>query len=93
MGLTNSNKESIFLNQYFPEDLVHMVNVGEETGTISKTIQKVGANYQKEIKRYIGNLMTMLEPFIIVFIGAIVGTIVVAIMLPFFNLAKVAQKT
>lgn len=36
--------------------------------------------------------MTMLEPFIIVFIGALVGTIVIAIMLPFFNLAKVAKK-
>jgi len=92
MWLTSNNKESTFVNQYFPEDLVHMVNVWEETGTIGKTIQKVGVNYQKEIKRYIGNLMTMLEPFIIVFIGAIVGTVVIAIMLPFFNLAKVAKK-
>ena len=41
MGLTSNTRESTFMNQYFPEDLVHMVNVGEETGTIGKTIQKV----------------------------------------------------
>ncbi len=92
MWLTSVGKETIFQNAYFPEDLVHMVNVGEETGTIGKTIQKVWNNYQKELRRYIGNLMTMLEPFIIVFIGAIVGTVVIAVMLPFFNLAKVAKK-
>ena len=41
MGLTMNGKEAVFSNQYFPEDLVHMIGVGEETGTIGKTIQKV----------------------------------------------------
>lgn len=92
MGLSiGTNKEIIFANNFFPEDLVHMVSVGEETGTIGKSIQKVGVNYSKELKRFIGNLMTALEPFIIVFVGAMVGTIVIAIMLPFFQLAKVAR--
>ncbi|MDD4530093.1 MAG: type II secretion system F family protein [Candidatus Gracilibacteria bacterium] len=93
MGLTvGNNKDFIFINSLFSEELVHMVSVGEETGTISKNIQKVGINYTKELKRYIANLMTALEPFIIVFIGALIGTIIIAIMLPFFSLTKVVQK-
>ncbi|MDD5376940.1 MAG: type II secretion system F family protein [Candidatus Gracilibacteria bacterium] len=92
MGLAvGSNKETIFINSFFPEDLVHMVSVGEETGTIGKNIEKVGINYTKELKRFIANLMAALEPFIIVFVGILVGTIIIAIMLPFFQLAKVAK--
>ncbi len=92
MGLSmGNNRETIFTNGFFPEDLVHMVNVGEETGTIGKNIQKVGQSYTRELKRFIANLMSALEPFIIVFVGAIVGTIIIAIMLPFFQLAKVAK--
>ncbi|MDD5197735.1 MAG: type II secretion system F family protein [Candidatus Gracilibacteria bacterium] len=92
MGLAiGNNKETVFTNSFFPEDLVHMVSVGEETGTIGKNIEKVGVNYTKELKRFIANLMSALEPFIIVFVGALVGTIIIAIMLPFFQLAKVAK--
>ncbi len=94
MGLASENKRDVaqFTNAYFPEDLVHMVNVGEETGTIGISIHKVGQNYQKELRRFIGNIMTALEPLIIIFVGFIVGTIVLAIMLPFFSLGKVAGK-
>lgn len=92
MWLMVNNKEMIFSNKYFPEDLVHMINIWEETGTIWKSIEKIWVNYTKELKSFIWNLMTMLEPFIIVFVWALVWTIVIAIMLPFFNLAKVAKK-
>lgn len=92
MGLSiGSDKEIVFINSFFPEDLVHMVSVGEETGTIGKSIQRVGVNYSRELKRFIANLMAALEPFIIVFVGAMVGTIIIAIMLPFFKLAQVAK--
>jgi type IV pilus assembly protein PilC len=94
MGLASESKDdsSPFKNEFFPEDLVHMVNVGEETGTIGTSVHKVGQNYQKELRRFIANIMTALEPLIIVFIGFIVGIIVLAIMLPFFELGKVAWK-
>jgi type IV pilus assembly protein PilC len=94
MGLSSESKSetSLFKNEFFPEDLVHMVNVGEETGTIGSSVYKVGQNYQKELRRFIANIMTALEPLIIVFIGFIVGIIVLAIMLPFFELGKVAWK-
>ena len=91
MGLFVSQADSVYNNPYFTEDLVQMILVGEETGTVSKTISKIGVNYSKELRAYIGNIMTMLEPFILVFVGILVGIIVVAIMLPFFNLGKVVK--
>jgi type IV pilus assembly protein PilC len=74
MGLSTENRKdtAAFHNPYFPEDLVHMVNVGEETGTIGTSIFKVGQNYQKALRRYISNIMTALEPIIIVFVGFMV---------------------
>lgn len=92
LSLENWKDSSNFKNNFFPEDLVHMVNVGEETGTLGSSIYKVGQNYQKELRRFIANIMTALEPLIIIFVGFIVGIIVLSIMLPFFNLGKVASK-
>ncbi len=90
--MTDHKKEIEFENPIFPLDFVHMVSVGEETGTIGKSIMKVGENYSRELRRYIANIMAALEPLIIVFVGAIVGTIILAIMLPLFKLGEVAKK-
>lgn len=91
LGLNLEYEETVYLNPYFPEDFAYVVNTGEETGSISKSLQQLGKNYNSELKRYIGNLSTAMEPMIIVFVGAMVGTIVIAIMLPFFQLGKVVQ--
>jgi type IV pilus assembly protein PilC len=93
MGLPIQGKSGaiVFDNKFFPVDLVHMVSVGEETGTIGKSISKVGENYSRELRRYIANIMAALEPIIIVLVGAIVGVIILAIMMPFFQLGKVAK--
>lgn len=92
LNVTDNKKEIEFENPIFPLDFVHMVSVGEETGTIGKSILKVGENYSRELRRYIANIMAALEPLIIVFVGAIVGTIILAIMLPLFKLGEVAKK-
>ncbi|MFZ3232099.1 MAG: type II secretion system F family protein [Patescibacteria group bacterium] len=95
MGLNvsdNNKKEIEFENPLFPVDFVHMVAVGEETGTIGKSIFKVGENYSRELRRFISNIMAAFEPLIIVFVGAIVGTIILSIMLPLFKLGEVAKK-
>ena len=49
------------------------------------------ANYNGDLKRYIWNMSSMMEPVIIVIVGALVGTIVVAIMMPFFQMGDVAK--
>lgn len=92
LGLNLEYESSIYLNEYFPEEFAYIVNTGEETGTLAESLKKIGYNYTSELKRYIGNLATMLEPFIIVIVWFLVGTIVIAIMLPFFKLGEIAKK-
>lgn len=83
---------NIYLNKLFPEEFAYIVNTWEETGTLSESLKKIWRNYSSELKRFIWNLATMLEPFIIVIVWFLVGTIVIAIMLPFFKLWEIAKK-
>ncbi len=92
LGLNLEYEASVYLNDYFSEEFAYVVSTGEETGSLSDSLKKIWHNYNWELQRYIGNLSTMMEPIIIVIVGILVGTIVVAIMLPFFELSKVAKK-
>ena len=83
---------SIYLNKLFSEEFAYVVSTWEETWSLSESLKKIWLNYNSELKRYIGNLSSMMEPIIIVIVGMLVGTIVIAIMLPFFELWKVAKK-
>lgn len=84
-------EESIYLNKLFSEEFAYVVSTWEETGSLSDSLKKVGKNYNLELKRYIWNMSSMMEPVIIVIVWALVGTIVVAIMAPFFEMWKVAK--
>ena len=83
---------NIYINKLFSEEFAYVVSTGEETGSLSNSLKKIGSNYDWELKRYIGNLSSMMEPIIIVIVWFLVGTIVIAIMLPFFSLGKIAKK-
>ena len=91
LGLNLDYEASVYLNKLFPEEFAYVVSTGEETGSLSGSLKKVGKNYNGELNRYIGNLSSMMEPLIIVIVGALVGTIVVAIMLPFFQMGDVIK--
>lgn len=82
---------SVYLNNLFPEEFAYVVSTWEETWSLSTSLKKVWVNYNSELKRYIWNLSSMLEPIIIVIVWFLVGTIVVGIMLPFFEMWKVAK--
>lgn len=82
----------VYLNKFFPEEFAYVVSTWEETWSLSKSLKKIWSNYNMELKRYIWNLSTMLEPIIIVIVWILVWTIVVWIMLPFFEMWKVAKK-
>ncbi len=84
-------EESVYLNRLFPEEFAYVVSTWEETWSLSTSLKKVWENYNWELKRYIWNMSSMMEPVIIVIVGALVGTIVVAIMMPFFEMWKVAK--
>lgn len=62
--------------------VANMVDVGEETGDMDKMLIKVANNFDEEVDVLVGSLMSLLEPIMIIMLGSIVGTIVLAIFLP-----------
>ena len=83
---------NVYLNKLFPEEFAYVVNTWEETWSLSESLKKVWANYNWELKRYIWNMSSMMEPLIIVIVWILVWTIIVWIMLPFFEMWKIAKK-
>lgn len=82
---------NVYLNKLFSEEFAYVVSTGEETGTLSDSLKKIGNNYNGELKRYIWNMSSMMEPIVIVVVGALVGTIIIGIMMPFFGMGEVAK--
>jgi len=91
LWLNTDYEQSVYLNQLFPEEFAYVVSTWEETWSLSESLKKIWANYNTELKRYISNLSSMMEPVIIVIVWFMVGTIVIAIMLPFFEMWKIAK--
>ncbi|MCW8348913.1 type II secretion system F family protein [Vibrio sp. ZSDZ65] len=73
----------------FPEMVLQMVMIGEESGQLDDMLNKIAAIYEFEVDNTVDNLGKILEPFIIVFLGTMVGGLVVAMYLPIFNLMSV----
>lgn len=69
--------------------VVNMVDVGEETGDLDKMLMKVADNFDEEADVLVSAMMSMLEPILIVFLGSIVGTIVVAMFMPMVTMIQV----
>lgn len=75
----------------FPPLVVHMVAVGEETGAVDHMLTKVSEAYEREVDDTVNALTSILEPVLIVMLGAIVGFIVVALYLPLFNIPNLIK--
>ncbi|MCX5641991.1 MAG: type II secretion system F family protein [Candidatus Omnitrophica bacterium] len=71
----------------FPPMLINMVAVGEETGTLDAMLDKVADAYEDEVDRAVEALSSMIEPILIVFMGGVVGFIVIALFMPLIKLA------
>ena len=76
----------------FPPIVVHMVAVGEETGAIDHMLIKVSEAFEREVDDTVDALTSLLEPVLIVFLGVIVGTIVICLYLPIFEIPKLLSK-
>ena len=72
--------------QIFTPMVVQMISVGEQTGGLEEMLNKIGDFYDDEVDVAIAALMSALEPAIIIFLGATVGVIVIAMYLPMFHL-------
>jgi len=75
----------------FPPMVVQMIGVGEQTGAMDQMLQKIADFYEDEVDTAVGALTSMLEPIMIVGLGGIVGTILIAMYLPIFEMGGTVQ--
>ena len=73
----------------FPPLVIQLTSIGEESGSLDSMLSKAADIYEAEVDELVKNLSALLEPIIIVFLGVIIGGLVVAMYLPIFNLGKV----
>jgi type IV pilus assembly protein PilC len=72
----------------FPEMVCQMIHVGEATGAIDVMLNKVADFYEEEVDQGVENLTSMIEPIIMVFLGVIIGGLVISMYLPIFSMAS-----
>jgi len=72
----------------FPAMMIQMVNVGESTGTLDEMLGKLANFFDDEVDNAVSSLLSALEPIVLIFVGGIVGTLVISMYLPLFNLIQ-----
>jgi type IV pilus assembly protein PilC len=75
----------------FPPMVISMIAVGEQTGGLDEMLSKIADFYDEEVDAAVGGLLSLLEPIMIVFLGVIVGGMVVAMYLPIFDMINAVQ--
>lgn len=73
----------------FPSMVCQMIAVGESTGALDAMLTKIAEFYEEEVDQAVENLTSLIEPFMIVFLGVVIGGLVVAMYLPIFKMASV----
>jgi type IV pilus assembly protein PilC len=87
-SLTEPLKDS----EVFPGMVTQMISVGEQTGAMDAMLQKIADFYEEEVDAAVKDLLTALEPIMIVFLGIVVGGVVISMYLPLFSLiGKLSQ--
>jgi type IV pilus assembly protein PilC len=75
-------------SNFFPAMVTQMVSVGETTGELDAMLVKIADYYEEEVDVIVANLLTILEPFLMVVLGVIVGGIVISMYMPLFKLIE-----
>lgn len=76
----------------FPNMVTSMISVGEETGALDVMLAKIADFYDQEVDTAVKGLTSLIEPIVIVVMGVVIGTIVVAMFMPMFGLGELASK-
>ena len=76
---------------YMPIIMVRMIAAGEKAGKVEDMLDSVADSYDEEVEALLGTLTSLMEPFLMVFLGAIIGTIVLAMFMPIFNMGSLAS--
>jgi type IV pilus assembly protein PilC len=78
-------------NKYYPRMLVHMLSAGEQTGQVEEMMDKVAEFYDNEVETMLAGITSLIEPLLMVFVGAVIGTVVVAMFLPIFKMSEIVM--
>ncbi len=73
----------------FPNMLIQMVSIGEESGSLDSMLSKVADYYEREVDDAVAGISSLMEPFIMVILGTLIGGIVIAMYLPIFKMGSV----
>jgi type IV pilus assembly protein PilC len=73
----------------FPTMITRMMSAGEQTGNIDTMLERVSNFLDSEIETTLSGIMSLIEPLLIVFLGVVIGSMVVCMFLPIFNLANI----
>lgn len=88
MGLEDIKAQKFKKNRFFPLQFAQLMHIGESTGTISQMLMKIKKNYHKSMDYTLKNLSTLIEPLMIFIVAVLVGSILLAVMLPFFYIGS-----
>lgn len=88
MGLVDIKAQKFKEHKLFPLQMAQLIHIGEKTGNIANMLAKVKKNYHKSIDYTLRNISTMIEPLMIFMVAALVGSILMAVMLPFFYIGS-----
>lgn len=80
--------EPLEASRQFPPMVVHMIGVGEESGSLDYMLQKIADFYEAEVEATLASLTSALEPILIIFLGFVVGFIVIAMFLPLIKVIE-----
>jgi type IV pilus assembly protein PilC len=84
--------EPLKATEVFPHMVSQMIGIGEQTGALDSMLGKIADFYEQEVDSAIANLLTLMEPLLIGFLGVTIGSIVIAMYLPLFTLiGKLSQ--
>jgi type IV pilus assembly protein PilC len=78
-------------NPIFPSMVIRMLSAGEQTGKIDEMLERVSNFLDEEIEATLSGLMSLIEPLLIVFLGIVIGGMVICMFLPIFNLANIVN--
>jgi type IV pilus assembly protein PilC len=80
--------EPLAKSETFPKMVTHMIAVGESTGALDAMLGKIADFYEDEVDQAVASLTALLEPMMMVFLGTVIGFIVIAMYLPIFQMAS-----
>jgi len=78
---------SLATSGFFPNMVIKMIQVGEESGSLTKVLDRTASYYERKADSTITTMMSLLEPIMILTVGAVVLTVVLALYLPIFSMS------